>query len=159
MTEFQGLVALVTGVLGGIVSAFGCIAGGYICDRMDRKTAYAAYGVLQAVCAVLMAIAPRTESMFVVFTLLYAFITGLTYAGFTAFVLEAMGMGAAATKYSVFASLSNTPIWYMTLVDGKAHTRWGSNGMLLTEAVCGIVGLLLFLAVIAALPRRAPQPA
>ena len=152
-------VALVTGLASGLISAAGCIAGGWVCDRMDRKSAYAAYGVLQAACALFMAIAPRTESMFVVFTSIYAFITGLTYAGFSAFVLEAMGMGAAATKYSVFASLSNTPIWYMTLVDGKAHTLWGSGGMLKTEAACGMLGLLLFIGVVAAVPRRAPQPA
>ena len=84
-------VALVTGVLGGIVSAVGCLVGGWLCDRMNRKTAYALYGVLQALCAVAMALAPRTEPMYIVFTTIYAFITGLTYAGFTAFVLEAMG--------------------------------------------------------------------
>ena len=152
-------IALVTGVVGGLVAAGGCISGGWICDRMDRKTAYAVFGVLQAACAVLMALAPRTEPMFVVFTTLYAFITGLTYAGFSAFVLEAMGLGAAATKYSVFASLSNTPIYYMTLVDGWAHTRWGAGGMLQVEAVCGMLGLVLLVGVVLAMPRRAPQAA
>ena len=151
-------VALVTGVLGGIVSAVGCIAGGWLCDRMDRKTAYAAYGVLQAVCAVAMALAPGTETVYVGFTLAYAFITGLTYAGFSSVVLETIGMGAAATKYSVFASLSNTPIWYMTMVDGWAHTRWGPAGMLLTEAACCLMGLVVFLGVVAIMPRRTPEP-
>ena len=51
-----------------------------------------------------------TELWYTVMTSVYAFVTGLTYAGFTAFVLEAMGMGAAATKFSLYASLSNTPI-------------------------------------------------
>ena len=148
-------VALVTGVVGGLVAAAGCLAGGWVCDRMDRKTAYAAFGVLQAACAVFMALAPKTESMYVVFTTLYAFITGLTYAGFTAFVLEAMGLGAAATKYNVFASLSNTPIYYMTMVDGWAHTRWGPRGMLITEAACCLLGLALFVGVIAVTPKRA----
>lgn len=140
-------VALVTGVAGGLVSAFGCLIGGWLCDRMDRKAAYAIYGVLQAACAVAMALAPRSEAMYVLFTSLYSFITGLTYAGFSAVVLEAMGLGAAATKYSVFASLSNTPIWYMTLVDGWAQGRWGSGGMLETEAVCCLLGLAVFLGV------------
>jgi hypothetical protein len=62
------IVALVTGVLGGIVSAIGCLVGGYLCDRLDRKTAYALYGLLQAVCAIAMVIAPRTEPMYIVFT-------------------------------------------------------------------------------------------
>jgi MFS family permease len=152
------VVALVTGVVGGIISAIGCLIGGWICDRMNRKTAYAAYGVLQALCAVGMALAPRTEAMYVVFTSLYALITGLTYAGFSAFVLEAMGMGAAATKYSIFASLSNTPIYYMTRIDGWAHTRWGPGGMLVTEAAFGILGLLVFLGVLAAMPKLKSTP-
>jgi MFS transporter, PAT family, beta-lactamase induction signal transducer AmpG len=150
-------VALVTGVAGGLVSAAGCLAGGWLCDRWNRKAAYAIYGALQAACAVAMALAPRSEAMYVIFTLLYAFITGLTYAGFSAFVLEAMGLGAAATKYNVFASLSNTPIWYMTIVDGWAHGRWGSSGMLELEAASCMLGLLLFVGVVVAMPRR-PVP-
>lgn len=149
-------VALVTGVFGGVVSAIGCLLGGFICDRMNRKAAYAAFGVLQALCAVGMAIAPRTETSYVIFTSLYALIMGLTYAGFSAFVLEAMGKGAAATKYSVFASLSNTPIWYMTLIDGAAYTRFGPRGLLLVEAAFGALGLLLFLVLLAMMPRPKP---
>src|SRR5262249_33234314 len=148
-------VALVTGIVSGLISAAGCLAGGWVCDRMDRKAAYAVFGVLQAGCAIVMALTPHTQSAFVIYTCAYSFITGLTYAGFSAFVLEAMGLGAAATQYSVFASLSNKPIWYMTIVDGKAHTRWGSTGMLETEAVFGMIGLLLFIGVVAAVPKRA----
>ena len=151
-------VAIVTGVMGGIFSAVGCLIGGWICDRMNRKAAYAVYGVLQAICAVTMAAAPRTESMYIVFTSLYALITGLTYAGFTAFVLEAMGLGAAATKYNVFASLSNTPIYYMTRIDGWAHVRWGPAGMLHAEAAFGLLGLLAFIGVVKALPKRTAAP-
>ena len=144
-------VALVTGVAGGLVSAVGCVAGGWLCDRMNRQGAYVLYGALQALCAAAMAIAPRTESTYAAFTMIYAFITGLTYAGFSAFVLEAMGLGAAATKYSLFASLSNMPIAYMTSIDGWAYERWGAAGMLFTEAVLGAVGLVLFLGLLAAL--------
>ena len=152
-------VALVTGVLGGILSAAGCLLGGWICDRMDRKNAYVVYGALQAACAFGMALAPRTQGMYVVFTSLYAFITGLTYAGFSAFVLEAMGTGAAATKYNVFCSLSNTPIYYMTLIDGQAHARWGAAGMLNTEAVICLLGMVLFFGVVAFLKRpKSPAP-
>jgi PAT family beta-lactamase induction signal transducer AmpG len=150
-------VALVTGVLGGIVSAVGCLVGGYFCDRMNRKAAYALYGLLQAVCAIAMAVAPRTEAMYIVFTTIYAFSSGLTYAAFSAVVLEAIGLGAAATKYNLFASLSNMPIAYMTLVAGWAHTSWGAGGMLYTEAVICVLAILLFIGVAMAMSRgRAP---
>ena len=144
------LVALATGVLTGVIAAVGCVAGGWICDRIDRKAAYIAYGLLQAACAVGMALCPRTPAMFVLWTLTYAFITGLTYAGYSAFVLEAIGKGAAATKFSVYASLSNFPIMYMTSIDGKAHHRWGSAGMLFTEATLCVLGAIVFVAVAAA---------
>lgn len=147
-------VALVNGVLGGVVSAIGCLVGGYICDRIDRKTGYALYGLLQAGCAVAMALSPRTQAMFVTFTLLYAFISGLTYAGFSALVLEAIGLGAAATKYNVFASLSNMPIAGMTLVDGWAQTRFGTGGMLHVEALCGVAGIVIFIAFALATGKR-----
>jgi MFS transporter, PAT family, beta-lactamase induction signal transducer AmpG len=146
-------VALVTGVLGGILSAVGCLAGGWICDRIDRKNAYVVYGGLQALCAFGMAIAPRTRWSYIIFTLLYAVITGLTYAGFTAFVLEAMGTGAAATKYNVFASLSNAPIYFMTLIDGWAYGRWGAAGMLNTEAAVCLLGMAFFLGIVALVNR------
>ena len=61
--------------------------------------------------------------------------TGLAYAGFSAFTLEAIGKGAAATKYNVFASLSNAPIYLITFVDEWAHEKWNSFGMLNAEAI------------------------
>jgi predicted MFS family arabinose efflux permease len=150
-----GTVALATGVVSGIVSTIGCVGGGYFSDRIDRKLSYALYGLLQALCAVAMALAPRTEPMYIVFTLVYALIMGFTYAGFSAVVLEAIGRGAAATKYNVFASLSNIPIAYMTVVEGWARTRWTEGVMLYTEAAIGVAALLLFVAVASARRPRA----
>jgi predicted MFS family arabinose efflux permease len=154
-------VAMVTGVVGGLVMAVGSVAGGFLCDRMNRKGAYALFGVLQALTAVAMAVARHDEHQYVLWTLVYAVVTGMTYAGFTAFVLEAMGQGAAATKFSLFASLSNFPIMYMTTLDGAAHTRWGPSGMLYAEAVVGMLGLLAFLLFAGAVqrwwPARWPQ--
>jgi PAT family beta-lactamase induction signal transducer AmpG len=143
-------VALVNGALGGVISMFGCIAGGYICDAMDRKNAYNIFGILLALCAAAMAVAPRTEMMFVVFTCLYAFILGFSYAAFGAVTLEAIGGGAAATKYNVIASISNIPIAYQTLIDGWAQTKWGSGAMLWVEAASGVVAVALYLAFAAA---------
>jgi len=138
-------VALVNGALSGVVSALGCFAGGWICDRIDRKACYCLFGVVQLLVAAAMAYSARTSPQFVFWTTVYAFIQGLTYAGFTAVVLEAIGRTAAATKYSLLASLSNMPIGYVTLIDGHANDRWGSSGMLLTEAAVGLTGVILFL--------------
>ena len=149
-------VALVTGILGGILSAVGGLLGGWISDHMDRKGSYVLYGGLQAACAVGMAVTPRTQAMYVFWTCLYAVITGLTYAGFSAFTLEAMGTGAAATKYNLFASLSNAPIYYMTLIEGWTYGRRSASGMLNTEATICIAGAVLFAVVAMAVNRLRP---
>jgi len=147
-------VALVTGALGGVASAIGCLVGGYWCDRMDRKKAYWVFGLVQAACAIAMALSPRTEFVYITYVMLYAFISGLTYAAFSAVVLEAIGHGAAATKYNVFASLSNMPIAYMTLVEGWAHTRWGASTMLWTEAGICTAAIVFFMGMQIALRER-----
>jgi MFS family permease len=149
------VVALVNGALGGIVSMFGCVFGGYASDVMDRKTAYCSFGVTLAICAVAMAMAPRTEAMFIIFTCLYAFILGFCYAAFGAVTLEAIGGGAAATKYNLIASVSNMPIAYLTMINGWAQARWGSGGMLYVEAACGTAAVALF-AIVATAARALP---
>lgn len=140
------LVALVNGVFGGVVSMIGCLIGGYVADRMDRKRAYILFGLLIAGVAIGMALAPRTPAMFAVFTLVYGLVLGLCYAAWGGVVLESIGRGAAATKYNLLAGLSNIPIAYQTLIDGWGETHGGSNGMLAADAGSGILGVAFLLA-------------
>ena len=125
---------------------------------MERKFAYLLFGVFLSVGAIAMAVTARTQTMFIVFTLLYAFIQGLNYASFSAVVLEAIGGGAAATKYNLYASLSNMPITYMTIVDGWGYERWHDNGLLLVDAAAGIIGVVIFAAVAAGTVRWTSRP-
>ena len=120
---------------------------------MDRRTAYTLFGILMAACAVLMAWAPHTLTMYYVFVLGYGFIAGLCFASFTAVTLEAIGKGAAATKYSIFASLSNTPIAYLGVVNGYFYEKFGSNAGLISDAAMGVAGIVVF-ALVALVSRR-----
>ena len=151
-------VALFTGLLAGIVSAIGCLAGGWLSDRMDRKIAYAIAGFFLAIVAVGMYLGPRSEAGYGIFTLSYQFASGVAYGAFTGFVLEAIGRGAAATKYNALASLSNIPIWYMTLADGLAADRMGAAKMLLVDAAAGAIGIAVLFAVVAFVATRRPAP-
>ena len=140
-------VAATSGALSGLLSAWGCMVGGHFCDRMDRKKAYALFGILMSACALLMAWAPHTLTMYYVFVLGYGFVSGLCFASFTAVTLEAIGTGAAATKYSIFASLSNTPIAYMGILNGYFFGKSGSNAGLYSDAAMGVAGVGVFLLV------------
>ncbi len=139
-------VALINGMLGGVITMGGCILGGWLCDRMNRMVAFNVFSLITCVCALVMAFAPRTQDMYILFVGIYMLLTGFCYAAFGAVVLEAIGKGAAATKYNLLASLANVPIIYLSIIDGKAHEMWGSTGMLLAEAAVPVLGTLVFLA-------------
>jgi MFS family permease len=137
-------VALVGGLLSGLVSIPGCILGGYIADKIDRKRAYALFGIVLSMVAVGMALAPRTPISFLVVACLYNAVVGLCYGAYSAVTLEAIGQGAAATKFNLISSISNVPILLVTLLDGWAETRFGATGMLLTEAAMGVTAVVLY---------------
>ena len=152
-------VALVNGVLGGLISMVGCVIGGRLSDSMDRRSSYAFFGLLQAACAAAMGAMLKTPTTFVVFTMIYALFNGFAYAAYSAVVLDAIGKKSAATNWNLLASFSNIPITYMTLVEGHAQSRWGSSGMLYSEAVLAVAAAVLFtVATVATRPRQAILP-
>ncbi|MHB2021543.1 MAG: MFS transporter, partial [Candidatus Xenobia bacterium] len=151
------VVELVNGYMGGFVTAAGALISGFFLDRINRRHAYLAAGVLTALCAGCMALFPFTPLTFVVGALVYLAITGLAYAAFSAFVYEIVGDAGktASTLYSVFPMVGNQAVAYMVLVDGLAHDRWGTKGMLLTDAglnLAGVVALSILMWVL--LPKR-----
>jgi predicted MFS family arabinose efflux permease len=149
-------VALVSGVLNGVLSAIGCVIGGWVADRVGRWWAYFGSGILIAMVAIIMAVAPRTPNAFTVGVLAYALTCGMAYAAFSAIVLLAIGRGAASTKYATLSSLGNLPIVYMTASDGWVHDRFGTAWMLHSEALIAIICIVLGLAVLRWInpPRR-----
>ncbi|HEY0245351.1 MAG TPA: MFS transporter [Mucilaginibacter sp.] len=148
------VVALVTGVLGGLITGLGSLAGGWVCDKIDRKLSYLLFGLLQAACAAGMAFFPHTNEMYIIWTLLYSITAGMAYAGYNAVTLEAIGKGAAATKFEVYASISNAPIYIVTFIEGIVYTKWGANGLLNTEALLACASFALFFTLKAILNRR-----
>jgi MFS family permease len=145
---------------GAVATGLGSIVGGYVCDRMDRRAAYALFGVLGGVTAAVAAVAPKTPAWFVVFALSYAAALGMAYAAYAAANLEAIGRGAAATKYTLFASVANVPVALMPLADGWADTRGGVGAMLWLEFGAAAAAAAVFAIVaLASRPRRALAPA
>jgi MFS family permease len=150
-----GLLAAIT-FGSAIATGFGSLAGGYICDRFDRKAAYVAFGVLVGATAAVAAIAPKTPAWFVLFGLAYNAALGMAYAAYAAANLEAIGRGAAATKYTLFASVANIPVTLMPLADGWADTRAGASAMLWLEFGVALAAAACFaLVAFVSRPKRA----
>ena len=142
-----GEVELVQGLLSGLITAAGCFAGGWVCNRINSRIAYALFGIFLALIAIGMAVSPATTVMYIAWNIVYAFGVGLSYAAFTAMVLIAIDKGTAATGYNVYASLSNFPIWWMGLLLGFVAEKTNPRTMLWTEAVLGLIGVVAFLGV------------
>lgn len=141
-------VALVTGVLSGVIGTIGCVAGGWIADKFGVWWAYLGSGTICALAAIGMAALPYNPNVYIAGVLAYGFSLGLINAAFSAIILYAIGKKSAATKYSLLSSLGNIPVVYMTNFDGWAHDNGGSKYMLIVEAAAGIGFVILCLIIL-----------
>jgi PAT family beta-lactamase induction signal transducer AmpG len=152
-------VALVTGVLNGIVAAVGCVLAGWVVDRFGRWWAYFGFGLALAFVAIVMALLARTPLVYEVGVLIYSFFVGAGYAAFSAMVVHAIGKGVASTKYAFCQSLGNLPVVYMTALNGYVHDRYGTSWMLMNEALAALVCVVAGLLVLRAITNRSIAPA
>ena len=139
-----------TGVGVALFSSIGALLGGYLADRVDRKSLYLSGGALAGLCSVGLALLPHTEAFFIAGVLTYNGIAGICYAAFSALSLELAGIGnpTAATQLGLFAAATNGAIVYMTWTDGQGYRLFGIRGLFLVDGFAGILasaGLLIFL--------------
>lgn len=148
-------VGPLNGIVGSLAAILGSLAGGALSNKIEKKTAYALCGVALAVSAFAMALMPREPWSYVLWVFGYQFALGMCYAAFTAFVLDIIGKGAAATKYNLLASLANIPITLMGGWDGRVAEAHGHGNMLWFDGAMGVGGAVVLLIIAAiALPRR-----
>ena len=152
------LVALVSGVIGGLVSIPGCVLGGYLCRRFSPKAVYIGTGVACALVEVVIAASHRTPLVFGGLVLLNAAVVGTNWAAITAVVFEILGEEGAATVSSLLSSFANAPIVVMAMVVGALQQRFGSSAMFLGEAAIAAACLIgLTLLTMLWRPRPAPR--
>jgi len=147
-------VALVTGGLGPLLAAAGCAAGGWASDVFGARRGYVFAGAALAGVALVMAAVPRVPVVYVGFTLLYQFAFGAGTGTLAGLIFATIGRGAASTKCAAFFGFMSVPSWYMTLADGWAHDRFGPDGMLAVDALAGLGGLIVLVAVARVLGTR-----
>ncbi len=147
-------VALVTGTLSEVVSATGCVCGGWIADKIGRWWAFFGSGTLMAIVTLVMSISAYRPANYVTGVLFYAFIIGLCYAAFSAIVLHAIGRGLASTKYALFTSIGNIAPVYIIAFDGWIHDAYNTTKMLQGETVLGIGFIIISLFALSKLKLR-----
>jgi MFS family permease len=147
-------VGLLQGTLAGLITVLGCFVGGALCHRVHPRIAYAGIGLALAAVASAMAIAPTSVMTYVVASVAYNFVLGMSYAAYSATTLDAIGRTAGATKFSTMGSLANFPIWWLGLLLGWVADHHGAAAMLHTEAAVGVMGVALFAMAAAYVGRR-----
>src|SRR4029077_6022799 len=111
--------------LGGVMIAFGALAGGVLLDRIDRWRAYPVVGLLTGASVVTMCFAPLTPLTYLIDAVVYALLTGFAYAAFMALALELVGAktNASGTLFTLFTAAVNAPVVYMLRIDGIGHAH------------------------------------
>jgi MFS family permease len=141
----DGWVAFVNGPGNVVPTAIGAFVGGWLCDQYNRRAIYLLSGALTAACGLVMAFSPRVELTYIVGVITYYLITGFCYSAFTATVLETIGDGAksASTQYAVFVAAGNAAIAYVGLVDTRFAESHGVEGVIKSDALLNIAGVVV----------------
>jgi MFS transporter, PAT family, beta-lactamase induction signal transducer AmpG len=147
------------GVAGGIALAAGSLLGLLIPAQWDRRFTYAGAGVLNALGAISLVAASRPQ-VYYWGTLAYLLTAGLCNARYVALALDIVGKDIrdAGTWYTALISIGNIPIISMIWLEGRMFHRFGTHGLLWTDAGAN---LLVFAVVAAVFASRglAPSPA
>jgi MFS transporter, PAT family, beta-lactamase induction signal transducer AmpG len=150
-------VVIAVGIGGGLLTAIGALAGGFLADRFNRWRIYPVAGLLAGACAGAMLLGPLTSATFIAGALAYSLAAGFGYAAFMALALEllAEGKNASGTRFTLFIAATNVPLVYMMWIEGVGHAHYGVRGMVAIDAAANALFGLFFLVV---LTRAKPVP-
>jgi PAT family beta-lactamase induction signal transducer AmpG len=146
-----------------VVAALGCVAGGWVSDRIGRRKALAGYVLLMAVPNVVLAavmhrhgwvmpVDPRAldrpvpaHSLLVLFwwlTVVYQLFNGLMYGARSALYVDVSNPAVAATQFTAYMAMMNLVITYSALWQGNAVVKWGYPATLAIDAAFGLACLV-----------------
>ena len=115
--------------------ALGAWCGTVIPGLWDRRLAYAAAGVMNAVAAVVLLAANR-PSVYLVGTAIYLATLGLCWALSVALIVDIIGPEARdpSSLYSILNAAITIPLLYVIWLDGVGFRHFGTHGLLATDA-------------------------
>jgi hypothetical protein len=133
-------VMWMNGVAGGAMLALGSLSGALIPGDWDRRLTYAAAGLTNAIAAIMLLAANR-PSVYLAGTAFYLVTEGLCWARSTALMVEIVGVETrdASTLYSVLNAIVTIPLLYMIRLDGFGFSKFGTHGLLWTDAAANVL--------------------
>jgi MFS family permease len=147
-----------------IVSAVGCVAGGWCSDRFGRRATLAVFVLAMSVPTAMLAwqmqqaawimpvaldaparppVPPALVQAFWVACLVYSLFNGLMYGIRSALFMDITTARVAATQFTAYMALLNFAISYSARWQGWALARWGYPVTLALDAALGLLCLAL----------------
>lgn len=147
-----------------IITAGGCVAGGWLSDRFGRRRMLALYIAAMSVPTLLLAWqmqaagwvhaidptvaghrlpSPGLVRQFWTATLTYSLFNGLMYGTRTALFMDVTVPRVAATQFTAYMAMLNFVISYSARWQGLALARWGYPVTLVLDGVLGLLSLVL----------------
>jgi MFS transporter, PAT family, beta-lactamase induction signal transducer AmpG len=161
-----------------VISAVGCVVGGWLSDRFGRRRTLALYLFGTAIPTLYLAwvmqqhgwihaVDPQAADRpvpaaslvqaFWVAVLTYSVFQGLMYGTRTALFMDVTTPAVAATQFTAYMALMNLVISYSATWQGWAVERVGYPGTLLIDSVAGLLSIAL-LPLMIPLGRKATLP-
>lgn len=146
-----------------VISALGCVVGGWLSDRFGRRRTLALYLFATALPTLylawvmqqagwIMPVKPelgRPEAaaalvpVFWWMVVIYSLFQGLMYGTRSALFMDVTTPKVAATQFTAYMALMNLVIAYTANWQGWAIENWGYPRTLLADATFGLVGIAL----------------
>jgi len=138
-------------ILSTIVSALGCIVGGWLADKLGRRRMLAAYYTLTILPALYMAIAVGGEAglggitipRYFAAALAFSLFMGMHYGTSAAIFMGLTNPAIAATQFTGFMALRNLTISYTNAWQGAAVDTWDYSTMFYIDAALAIIPILV----------------
>jgi PAT family beta-lactamase induction signal transducer AmpG len=141
-------VMWVNGAAGGVLLALGALCGTLIPGDWDRRLTYACAAFTNALGTLVLITANR-PSIYFAGTVLYLLTNGLVWARFVALLVEVVGAETrdASTFYSALNAAGVIPLLFMIWVDGFGYNKFGTHGLLWTDAAPNLLVFAIVLTV------------
>ncbi|MCO5977419.1 MFS transporter [Ideonella oryzae] len=147
-----------------VIGAAGCVLGGFISDRVDRRKALNIYILLMSVPVLVLAFFLQREGWitadankaglhnaalgslvlaFWVATLTYALFNGMMYSTANAIFMDVTNPAVAATQFTAYMAMANLAISYSSIWQGIGIESWGYPTTMVIDGFFGLAYLLL----------------
>jgi PAT family beta-lactamase induction signal transducer AmpG len=147
-----------------VSSALACIAGGWVSDRIGRRTSLALFFAATALPTLVLGLAMQSAgwihaisptlpnrpvpavglvSMFWAMSIAFALIQGLGYGVRTAMFMDLTNPRVAATQFTAYMALLNLVTSYTSYWQGLSIARFGYPVTLYIDSTVGLVSLVL----------------